>query len=91
MYLERGKYMVQINEVYGVETDSEMNYMLMKKYTKKNGEEDMKCIGYYPTFEKLMMDLCRKEIMGTGFKDLQTVEKKFAELKKLIKDLKVNL
>lgn len=84
---------MKLNEDYNLETDGDKNYILMKKFQKTNkvngkivyiDEYDYKPHGFYGTLESALRDFARKEILGTGLKDLETVQKKFDELFEVI-------
>ncbi|MDY4127727.1 hypothetical protein [Peptostreptococcus porci] len=89
--------MIMVSDNFGIETDGDLNFMLMKKFNKREkvdgkwqdtGETDMKCIGWYPSFKQCLKDLCEKELMDTKFKDMETINKKFDELNERIDKLK---
>lgn len=89
--------MIMISDDFGIETDGDLNYMLMKKFNKREkidgkwqdtGETDFKINGYYANFKQCLKDLCEKELMDTKFKDMETINNKFDELNERIDKLK---
>lgn len=85
-----------INEEYKIESD-DLNFILMKRFSKKQKEGDkdkpieydFRAVGFYPTIQKALVDLTRKEIRGDGFKDFTDICNKIEELENTIKNLKL--
>ena len=81
---------MKINSHYEVIALDERSLALMQKRVttdKKTGEkkESWKPVAYASTVSQMLESLARRELYGTGFKDLETVLKKFDELEDLIK------
>ena len=88
--------LIEINELWAVDTDGDKNVILMKKVEKRvrdkqkktwvnTGEYDWSVYGYYPNLESLLKAVVRKEITGEGLKDIESIQKKIEELEKVIK------
>lgn len=83
---------MKINDDYKIETDGDLNVMLMKKFEKKRKEGepiqyDFKTIGFYPTIKSALKDFARKELFSTGLEDLKEVDRKLDEIHETIKNL----
>lgn len=84
---------MQINDEYKLESDA-LNIILLKKYVKKKKDDsdlisyDYRPIGYYSNVEMALKGMCKKEILGTGFTDFETIVAKVEELHKVIEGLK---
>ena len=88
--------MIEINERYRIGSDKDKNIILYEKVHKRERDEKNKTWveldettdvvrGYYPNLEILLKSLVKKEIIGTGLKDIETIQKKIEELEKIIK------
>ena len=88
--------LIEINERYRIGSDKDKNIILYEKVHKRERDEKNKTWveleettdvirGYYPNLEVLLNSLVKKEIIGTGFKDIETIQKKIEELEKIIK------
>ena len=88
--------MIEINERYRIGSDKDKNIILYEKVHKRERDEKNKTWveldettdvvrGYYPNLEVLLKSLVKKEIIGTGFKDIETIQEKIEELEKVIK------
>ena len=88
--------MIEINERYRIGSDKDKNIILYEKVHKRERDEKNKTWveleettdvirGYYPNLEVLLKSLVKKEIIGTGLKDIETIQKKIEELEKIIK------
>ena len=81
---------MMINENYKVESD-ELNVIVSKKVVSKDREGNEKKtwrnISFCPTVECALKYLARKEVLGTGLKDLETVNEKIEELYKYIENM----
>ena len=88
--------MIEINERYRIGSDKDKNIILYEKVHKRERDEKNKTWveleettdvirGYYPNLEVLLNSLVKKEIIGTGFKDIETIQEKIEELQKVIK------
>ena len=88
--------MIEINERYSIGSDKDKNIILYEKVHKRERDEKNKTWveldettdvvrGYYPNLEMLLKSLVKKEIIGTGLKDIETIQKKIEELEKIIK------
>lgn len=88
--------MIEINERYRIGSDKDKNIILYEKVHKRERDEKNKTWveldettdvvrGYYPNLEVLLKSLVKKEIIGTGLKDIETIQEKIEELQKIIK------
>ena len=88
--------MIEINERYRIGSDKDKNIILYEKVHKRERDEKNKTWveldettdvvrGYYPNLEVLLKSLVKKEIIGTGLKDIGTIQDKIEELQKIIK------
>ena len=88
--------MIEINERYRIGSDKDKNIILYEKVHKRERDEKNKTWveldettdvvrGYYPNLEVLLKSLVKKEIIGTGLKDIETIQEKIEELEKVIK------
>ena len=88
--------MIEINERYRIGSDKDKNIILYEKVHKRERDEKNKTWveldettdvvrGYYPNLEILLKSLVKKEIIGTGLKDIETIQDKIEELQKIIK------
>ena len=88
--------MIEINERYRIGSDKDKNIILYEKVHKRERDENNKTWveldettdvvrGYYPNLEVLLKSLVKKEIIGTGLKDIETIQDKIEELQKIIK------
>ena len=76
-----------INENYKIESDT-LNFTLYQKTrSRRIGKEYWAVKGYYSSAKNALKALVDKEIMGDGFKDLESVVKKIDELKTTIDQL----
>lgn len=84
---------MMINENYKVESD-DLNVIVSKRMIGKDREGNeritWKNIAFCPTVESALKYIAKKEILGTGLKDLETVNKKIDELYKYIENLKID-
>lgn len=82
-----------INDSYKVESD-ELNVIVSKKVIGKDKEGNEKItwknIAFCPNVNNALKWIAKKEILGTGLKDLETVNKKIDELYKYIENLKID-
>lgn len=82
---------MRINDKYKVEAIDERNIALIKIHVaqsgKQEGQEIEKIVGYYSDVKSALKSMCKKEILGTGLKDLETVMVKIEELYNLIESL----
>ena len=73
-----------INDKYKLISD-DMNIVLQEKFQKKDDKgEGYKSIGFYPDLKSALKGMCKREIKGTGFEDLEVIDKKINELYDLI-------
>ena len=91
---------MRLNDKYKLESD-ELNVTLYEKRimekgkTKKKEDENIeiekveiwKPIAFYATLEQALNGIIKREINGTGLKDVQTIVKKINELKAFISDI----
>lgn len=81
---------MMINENYKVESD-ELNVIVSKKVVSNDREGNEKItwrnIAFCPTIESALKYLAKKEVLGTGLKDLETVNEKIKELYKYIENM----
>ena len=88
--------LININERYRIGSDKDKNIILYEKVHKRERDEKNKTWveldettdvvrGYYPNLEVLLKSLVKKEIIGTGLKDIETIQDKIEELQKIIK------
>ncbi|MFR4584687.1 hypothetical protein [Clostridium cadaveris] len=91
---------MRLNDKYKLESD-ELNVTLYEKSimekgkTKKKEDENIeiekveiwKPIAFYATLEQALNGIIKREINGTGLKDVQTIVKKINELKAFISDI----
>ena len=88
--------MIEINERYRIGSDKDKNIILYEKVHKRERDEKNKTWveldettdvvrGYYPNLEVLLKSLVKKEIIGTGLKDIEIIQDKIEELQKIIK------
>ena len=81
---------MMINENYKVESD-DLNVIVSKRMIGKDRECNERITGkniaFCPTVESALKYIAKKEILGTGLKDLETVNKKIDELYKYIENL----
>lgn len=79
-----------INDSYKVESD-ELNVIVSKKVIGKDKEGNEKItwknIAFCPNVNNALKWIAKKEILGTGLKDLETVGKKIEELYNHIDEL----
>lgn len=90
---------MQINDKWKIEADTN-NIILLEAHTitgegrgrtttKKIGEVYWTPAGYYGTVKSALEGLIRREIKGSGLKDLETVVKKIDELYALLNNIKL--
>ena len=88
--------LIEINERYRIGSDKDKNIILYEKVHKRERDKKNKTWveldettdvvrGYYPNLEVLLKSLVKKEIIGTGLKDIETIQDKIEELQKIIK------
>lgn len=81
---------MMINENYKVESD-DLNVIVSKRMIGKDREGNeritWKNIAFCPTVESALKYLAKKEVLGTGLKDLETVNQKIDDLYKYIENL----
>ena len=81
---------MMINENYKVESD-ELNVIVSKKVVSNDREGNEKItwrnIAFCHTIESALKYLAKKEVLGTGLKDLETVNQKIDDLYKYIENL----
>ena len=77
-----------INEKYEIKTLDERNVTLIEhrisESGKTKGSKVEKVIGYYPSVNAVLKGLCKKEIHGTGLRDIETINVKIDLLYKWI-------
>lgn len=73
-----------INEKYEIKALDDRNVALIEhsivKSGKNEGKPSEKVIGYYPNISLALKGLAKKEIFGTGLRDLELVNAKIMEL-----------
>ncbi|MGL5718820.1 MAG: hypothetical protein ACRCX2_37810 [Paraclostridium sp.] len=81
-----------INNEYKIEATDDRNISLIKigvaQKGKNIGEQTETTIGYYTDTKQALKALAKKEILGTGLKDLETVNAKIELLYKWIEEAK---
>lgn len=81
---------MQINDLYRIESD-DTNIILQRRKLKENGTYTAYTnIGYHSTIKQALMWLVKKDVQGTGMKDLETINNKIEELNTLILGLDFN-
>lgn len=78
---------MKINEKYKLESTDLTNITLFEKYINKKGEPTWKPISYHPNFEYAFRYLVDREILITGLKSFEEIEKKILELKEFKKEV----
>lgn len=77
-----------INENWRIETCDDKNITLIKLGVAERGnnigEQTERVVGYYSSISDALKAMCKKEIFGTGLKDLETINSKIEELYDLI-------
>ncbi len=81
---------MKLNEKYKIESDL-LNVVISQKVVTKDkeGEEKItwKNIAFCPDINNALKWLCKREILGTGLKDLEEVNEKIKELYNHIDEL----
>ena len=82
---------MKINEKYKMESTDLLNVTLFEKYIgkegKNKGKEIWKPISYHKNFEAAFKYLVDREILSTGLKSFEDIEKKIIELKEFKKEM----
>lgn len=78
---------MKINDKYKMESTDLMNVTIYEKYINKKGEDSWKPISYHPSFELAFKSLVDREILSTGLKSFEEIEKKIVELKEFKKEI----
>ena len=81
---------MMINNDYRIESD-ELNVILSRRMVGKDREGNeritWKNIGFFPTIKDTLQYLAKREILGTGLKDVETINKKIQDLYSYIENL----
>lgn len=79
---------MQINDLYKIESD-DTNIILQRRKLKEDGTyTGYVNIGYHSTIQQALRWLVKKDIQGSGMKDLEEINKKIEELNSTILGLK---
>lgn len=82
---------MRVNEKYKMESTDLLNVTIFETYVgkegKNKGEKLWKPISYHPNLESAFKYLVDREILSTGLKNFEDIEKKILELKAFKKEV----